>query len=375
MDEKLQITETFGDGEVVYYFGRQPIIFDMTGYLIDSQDNSWFVDWLNMYGHIMRGSQLAQNYELLKIVLPNMTLIGTMTRMSFDQDSQNDVQINFEFQFQVKQLIPTPVTPIGAPMSNAANQINWNTADSFLSQQGINSIKSQAGAALSVVQNPNSTVSQIGASLTGLGSGLSGGMSALAGSTTPVSQAIDNFTNSINQATGTVVSTVNDVFYSVEANLAGIRASLFSPIYGVLTSLTKLISNVAGDVAAVFNTLASSVANIVRDVTSIAGQALGILGIINAATKSVLGLPDLIGSDIQIAIGGLMNTAGCISTIPATATMMLRSLVNSGNIPVSAGFLQNPPVASLSLSSGNLPTKVALLNSGPKPNVGTGASL
>ena len=79
LDEKLQIVETFGDGEVAYYFGRQPMFLTVSGFIFDSMDNSWFVEFLSMYGHVMRGTELARNYELIIIVLPNMYVVGSMT--------------------------------------------------------------------------------------------------------------------------------------------------------------------------------------------------------------------------------------------------------------------------------------------------------
>lgn len=366
LDEKLQVTQTFGDGEVVYYFGRQPIMFTMTGSLIDSVDNDWFVQWLTMYGHVMRGSQLAKNYELLKIVLPNMQITGTIPHMSWQQASDNDVQINFEFQFLAKQIIPTPVTAPTMPLSNAPNLLSFDQTNQFLSQGGINGIKAQAGAVLSVVQNPNSNTGQIAAALSGFGGGLSGiigpGRLSPPGQT-GLSNGIDSITNSINSVT----HTVTDMFYSVSANLAGIRASLFSPIYGVLTSLTKLVRNVLGDVAAIFNSIISPIADIIRDVTNISSQAMGLVNLVNSAINTNLGLGNLSDFDVRFSLGSLLNTRGVIATQPFTLSMTLRQLVNLGQIPIGTGFMQNPPRPALSYSFGNHVTKIALLNSGPAP--------
>lgn len=377
LDEKTQIHETFGDGEVVYYFGRQPMFFSISGVLIDSPDNDWFVDWMSMYGHVMRGSQLAQNYELLQLVLPNMTLVGTIPHMSFSQNSNNDAEIPFEFQFQVKQMIPTPVVTLGSPLSSAANLINFATANSFLSQQGINSISSQAGAALSTIQNPASTVGQIGASLTSLGSGLSGSLGGYNSSVNNNSAfgVPSSISPGLTSTLNTVQANLNDVFYSVSANLAGIRASLFSPIFGVLSSLTKLVSAVGGDIASVFNAISSDVASVVRDVTNVASQALGVLNIINATVNSVGYAIGSIDSDISTALNVLSNTVGCITTIPQTAMQALLYGINNGQISAQLGFMANPPIASLSFSSGNLPSKIALLNSGPVPSPQAGATL
>lgn len=40
LTEKVQVTEVFGDNEVLYFFGRQPMVFNLSGILIDSPDNN-----------------------------------------------------------------------------------------------------------------------------------------------------------------------------------------------------------------------------------------------------------------------------------------------------------------------------------------------
>src|ERR1700704_5929582 len=59
-NEKVQITQTFGDTETVYYFGKQPIIFNFAGMLIDDIDNQWFNSFVEMYGGIIRGTESAR---------------------------------------------------------------------------------------------------------------------------------------------------------------------------------------------------------------------------------------------------------------------------------------------------------------------------
>lgn len=382
LDEKLQITETFGDGEVMYYFGRQPIAFNISGVLVDSVDNDWFTKWMTMYGQVMRGSQLARNYELLRIVLPNMEIVGTIPHMSYVQDSSNDTLINFEFQFLAKQVIPTPVSVPGAPMSNMANLINWNTADSFLSQSGINGVKSQVDAVRRAVQSPGATVGGIAASLSNLGAGLSGAVLGGngRGGTGATDSALSRGIDSVSNAVSSVTSNVTDVFNSVSANLAGIRASLFSPIYGVLSSLTKLVQNVTGSVAAIFNSLVSPIADIIRDVVNISNQAMGIVNMVNSIIDnpwSMLGLNSgVLGApNMRTILGSLLNTRGIITNQPTSMALTMRGMMNLGQLPANARFLRNTGKPSLSRSIGNASSKSALLNSGPAPSPQAGAML
>jgi hypothetical protein len=75
-DEKVQVVQTFGDSDVVYYFGKSPVIYSLSGMLIDDIDNGWFTKFIEAYSNIMRGTELARNYELLEITLPNMIIVG-----------------------------------------------------------------------------------------------------------------------------------------------------------------------------------------------------------------------------------------------------------------------------------------------------------
>lgn len=397
LDEKLQITQTFGDGEVAYYFGRQPLFFTISGLVTDSVDNDWFTKWITMYGQVLRGSQLAKNYELIDLVLPNMELIGSISHMAYDQDSSNDVLIRFEFQFLAKQVIPTPIVGYGRPLTNDAYNISFTKAAATIDQTGINSLKSQTSAVLSAIQNPGSTLSSLASALSGFGMGMSGsyggrgigpGMLSPPGRT-GLSDAIDGITANING----VASTVRDVFFGISTNLAGIRAAIFSPIYGVLTSLTKLIQSVLGDIASVFNSIVSPVMDVIRDINNIYSQAMGLVNLVTSISHDPMGILSRLTvgrlgnlnhllnfgqgfGNAAFSGNSLLNSAGVISTQPWTASMTLRELVNSGRISGSSGYMANTAGGStLSSSSAGLSSKSALLNSGPAPTAEAGAVL
>jgi hypothetical protein len=379
LDEKLQITETFGDGEVAYFFGRQPMFMNVSGYIFDSDDNSWFVEFLSMYGQALRGTELARNYELVKLVLPNMYVIGSFTHIDWGQNSQRDQDIQFSFQFLIKQLVPIAIRMPGVPTSSDSGLINFNAIPTFQTQAQINTVKSSFSALQSAIQNPFSTTSDIASSITGLGSGLSAGVSADA-STYGVGSNSFGFTtdttsgSSLGSALSSAGSTISGIFSSVSANLTGLRASLFSPIYGVLSSLTKLVKTAMGSVTSIFNALTSPVRDIIRAVSDISNQAIGIVNLVNGTIQGLTGQVTSIDNQVRIALGNLSNAAGVISSAPKTISQSLAELVNAGTLPITTGYLQNRPMASLS-SSGTAPSKLALLNSGAKYSAQSGASL
>lgn len=382
LDEKLQITEVFGDGEVAYYFGRQPVIMSFSGYIFDSMDNSWFVEWLTMYGQVMRGTALAKNYELLKIVLPNMYVIGSMTNMTWEQNSARDTDITFSFQFMVKQLVPTAILMAGVPTSSDAGLIDFSSIPSFVSQSGINSAKLSFATAQAAIQNPLSTTSDIASSITGIGSGLSAGISDISGDAamayktaeTKITDSAGNDLTGGASSSSSSGSSAANILASISANLSGVRASLFSPIYGVLSSLTKLVKNVLGTASSIFNSLTSPVRDIIRDVRNISNQATNLVNLVNHTIGGITGSISSLDTETRLALGSLKNAAGAIANAPKTITQSIAELLNAGMLPITTGYLSNKPVASLS-SSGSSTSKIALLNSGPRHTAQTGAFL
>lgn len=369
LEEKLQVIETFGDAEVSYYFGRQPIMMDFSGVLVDSSDNNWFIEWLEMYTNVMRGTQLARNYELIKIVLPNMTVIGTMASMSWGQNSSRDVDIPFQFRFLTKQIIPQPVTLPSTPLTNDP-VINWNVASQFTSQSEINSTKSKYGVLLQTIQNPLSTVSDYASSIMNIGSSVSSsGSNGIFGVGLSGGGSRVDPTAVANAPTGN-----NSLFSGVSSNLSGIRASLFSPIYGVLSSLTKLIKGVAGDISSVVNSFVTPVRDILREIRTISNQAIAIVNLVSNSINSVTNTVRNLDRDLYSTLSLLKKTAGVITSAPETIAQSLRNLVNSGKLPLTSKFLTGNTMTTLPNGS-RIGTKYALLNSGPPHTAEQGAKI
>lgn len=408
-DEKLQVTEVFGDAEVTYYFGRQPMSIEFGGLLIDSPDNNWFLQWMEMYANALRGSQLAKNYELVQIVTPNLTMTGTVTRMSWNQNAARDVDIPFRFTLLAKTITPNPVIPTGAPLYSGSTNLLQTV--NFATQSMVNAVKLTT-TLVNTIQNPSSTIAQIASALRGVGilgaapnnmsvgiqgaSGLSntaatssilGGVSSIGsmlGASSSAISAINKVGNTISQLNGAglmgfvngtnsattntggnvdTTTTNGNIFATVSANLAGIRASLYSPVVGVVSSLTKLISSTTGSATSVTNTFSAPLQNLVAGATSVSSQATGIINMVNGSTSSIPGVSD---PSLISTIGSLQKTAGCIASAPQSITSSLSGLTNIGNLNPSTGLnFANMQTSSVS----------ALLNSGSSYTALSGASI
>lgn len=345
MSEKVQITEVFGDGEVAYFFGRQPMVFSFNGVLIDSPDNSWFTTWLKMFSDILRGTQLAKNYELLKLVLPNMTLTGSIINFSWEQRSDRDVDIPFSFQFLAKVVEPTD--PISGSMitSNYLNAVDFSQANLFVSKSQINSLKSQLSTFATTIQDPMSSLQEKGAALQGVGAGVGGAFGEFLNSS---KETINGFAQRVDGWTKAETSYFNTVkqsamFQTVTSSLMGIRTNLFAPIYGVLTSLSKLVSNTFGQAKSIFDAVIQPVRNILRDITNISKKAIALVNQVNSSIKGfgryVTGQIRGVGSDYKTALKTLKKAAGVVATSPVTASQSIAHMFRSGSIPYSSPFL------------------------------------
>lgn len=368
--EKLQVTEVFGDGEVCYYFGRQPMMIGFSGILIDSPDNTWFTDWMRMYSEFLRGSQLARNFELLKIVLPNMIVTGSITGMSWQQGSDRDTDIPFSFQFMATKIEPVPIVSPEMVYNNGAQKIQFEKAASFFSQSSINSLKSNYDAfeAIKIIQDPTSSLAQKSKAMASVGGGLSGAAKAI----TTGSSFFDSLTSKAKA--GTLDTLGSPMFQGISSTLNGIRSSLFSPIYGVLSSLTKLISVVSKGTISIFSSLITPVRNVLRDITNISNQAISV---VNAVNNAIRGVGRYITSqlkgldkDYNTALKTVGKASGVIASAPITIAQSASHMFSNGSLSYNAAFLQSKSKGSLSQSSslgvihGTSLNRVAILKSG-----------
>ena len=372
MTEKIQITEVFGDNEVIYYFGRQPLIFNFTGYLIDSPDNNWFEQWIQMYTEFLRGTQLAKNYELIRLVLPNMVLTGSISSFSWSQDSARDVDTPFRFQFIAKIVEPKPALNAGMSNINRLSSIDWSKANKFLGQDQINSKKGQLDNLSAVIKNPTASLRQKSAALSQIGK-TTGGIVGSWGEA--FSGKASDFQKTIASWDSAQLSFFKDVeesavYQSVTSSLSGIRTNLFSPIYGVMTSLSKLVSNTFNSANRVFNNLITPLRGVIQDVTRISNQAIALVDLVNSSirglgrnvTSSLKGVT----SDYKTAIKTLGKASGTIMHSPITVSNAVLTMFKDSSLSSTPAFLQVTPRLSSSKSvvrpGASLPSsKIALL--------------
>ena len=302
-NEKVQVTELFGDANVAYYFGQSPVVYNVSGLLFDSLDNNWFVQFMETYAEIIRGSRLAANYQLIQLDLPNVTIIGSIMNLGYSQNAARDTDIPFSMQILAKTISHRSYDVAGYTENKGALTIDFTKVSSltgFSALSGINALKDKFSSAVSSVF---------------------GG-----------SNSADSFQNSI-----------------------------FSPIYGVVTSITKTVKDSTG--AAI--SFSSQVTNVLRGISSDAVAFTSAIQLAENNLNSLIQQPLNTLKQLQATIQTLKNTAGVITSIPQTVTSILQKMTGSGSVLTGAAYL------SSGVNGGN---KSALLSAGTG-NTSAGATL
>jgi hypothetical protein len=308
--EKTQIMTTFGDNEVVYYFGKQPIIFNISGLLFDSMENDWFVNFLTLYATTLRGTQLAQTFGLVEITFPNMIVTGSISQLSTQHDAHRDTDIVFSMQFIAKDVVPLPsmVSRTDAT-ANESNMINFSAG-----RKGVVKYTLASGTSAGGFMNSQTTIGE------NVNTSTAGGTGA--------SESLNSF-----------------------------RTNIFSPVFGVIASITKVVKTSTGSVSTIISSFTNPVNQVLRDITNIATQASGVAILVQTSVLKATSAPGQVLINLRNTIAALKGSAGIISRMPQNISDNFRSYnsggyVKKGSTILTAGKAKNKSKTAV-LSSGN----------------------
>lgn len=312
-NEKVQVTQTFGDTEVVYYFGRAPIQYRISGVLFDGYETPWFQKFIALYWTILRGTQVARNQDLLEIGLPNVVLFGSITDLSYSQNASNDTVVNFSFTVLVKNMRVKPVTYHYMDAAQKARILQSN--ENFKKNEstlGVSKLYSPAKIDIETLKdNYMNMAAKLpsmfrsgGSSDTGSGNGSSGGPGTEVGK----QPALPEY-----------------------AFLTG----LFSPVYGVIASIMKVTSSISTKIQDLVGKVETPIRNLINDINKFRSKVESII-------KAVRGFRDQIGKirrrleDLKASIQTFKKTIGAIKSFPTTFRDNMKgtiSTIHKGNSP------------------------------------------
>lgn len=326
--EKTQIMTTFGDNEVVYYFGKQPIAFNITGLLFDSLEDDWFSKFLTLYSSVLRGTQLAKNFGLVELTFPNMVITGTISQLSTQQDSQRDTDIGFSMQFIAKEVVPLPMQITPSAVEDVKTDFISFAADrSGVSSYSLASSTLGGGFMDTAVQSFNKYKGEITGAIGGVTSMFSGVSGALSSAASSVSGTLDSF-----------------------------RTNIFSPIFGIISGITKIVKSVTGSISSIISSFTNPVNQILRDITNFSTQASSLALLVEHSINDLISIPNRTITNLRNTIASLRNTSGTITRVPENISDTFRRFNGGGNIRNTSAIL----------SSGRAKTKskMAVLSSG-----------
>lgn len=332
-NEQMQIHKTFGDGEVTYFFGRQPMVFNFTGVLFDSLEQDWFTKFIYLYAEFLRGTQLAKNYELVSIVLPNISMKGYITGLSHSQNSTNDTLIPFNFQFLAKEVSPRRIPKDDIDVSKIAYAvISWTTE------------KNKPPTKIAKLIN---TGRKFGKSTTTFGVGgwkKDAKPSAAIEGFRPLKGIVDDIS-------------AKEKNKEISPITAAFKDQIFSPVYGILTSISKVIKTNTGDITKILSSVSSPTFDILKGIQVISEEAVSVISLVEGGLSDILAIPDRGMKELDRTLKSLKGAAGAITSLPENLSQIIQRTARGGRFSSKSAVLKSSKKPGKS--------KAAILTSGP----------
>lgn len=102
-NEKMQIQETWGDDFLIVY-GKKPLILNVSGTLISSDNFPWEAEFWFNYEHTLRATRLAEAGARIFLEVDNLYVTGYMANAQAARDEQFQNNVPFAFSLFVTSI-------------------------------------------------------------------------------------------------------------------------------------------------------------------------------------------------------------------------------------------------------------------------------
>ena len=334
IQEKSQIMHTFGGGEAVYFYGRAPVMVQLSGIITDDIDNDQFAKFLGLYNKFLRGSEAAKEYAYVTLSLNNAVFNGTFMNISIQQDSARDTDITFSAQFLAKSFtLASADTVFGETVGDTTSYLKVRDVDPTLTREGINAIiqANQAAASLTAEEDKVNTT-DVNAFQN---EPLLGSWSSLFGSLPTLSEDVISaatISSFFDGASGGLSELLNPL-----SNLLGSASGFARDMIGITDAVENGLNDILGEIDSISNQVYGTIENFDEAITKITNFPASL-----SAKLSVAGNPggssvDAVGSDsisssdaaaLLSATSGVGSSRGTPSG--AAASLSLRASSNQG---------------------------------------------
>lgn len=314
LDEKMQISQTFGDSEVIYFFGRQPISITISGVLFDGLNLNWFGQYLALWSGNLRGTQLALRRNLVEIHFPSFIAVGTFTTTNLVMNSSSDATVSFTAKFLAKS-----IQPIAAPspglLNYTASTSTSNILDWSVGRDGL------GGTSFSAI--------------------LYGGLPAV-----PV---LDPGIRTVAAAQPASLSFLN--------SLSSFGKGVFSPVFTILASVTNIVKTAGLSLENLVSDFTTPLNNLLGTVNSIIGKATSIVTAVEGTVSTIAGDISSVATNFYSTLQLARNSIGIIAQVPQSFSQSLQALESHVNNSFNSFSLfmgpNSPAGAGAFLSSGS----------------------
>ena len=291
--EKHQVFQTFGGKDAVYFYGRAPIMLNISGFVIDDLDNDQFAKMASAYTNHLRGTRLAKNYSIVELSLPNATFFGAITAINFSQSSDRDTDVRFSMSFIVRDSI-------------------FRSTDTYFTDDSGNVVD---------YQNEN----------------------FLQSAELPITKAVVNAKSADAKAVirGKTASTVADNVSGLDIN------GIYQNGVDIIPSMSDLLGGFSLDDLTGFFTkwnnalgeVLSVVTGVVNDVNSFVNEARSYIGAIEAGIDGFLSTISNVVIQVENMVDNLKDAYGTIVNFPETLSNKIGRFISNGFIEPSGASI------------------------------------
>lgn len=103
--EKVQVSEVLSDAHVAYFFGQRAVTYQISGMLLNTQQDNWYSAFHVLYQDLIRGTKTATHGADLTLKYDDRRIVGSMTNFSTNLNSAVETAVSFNLQMLVREII------------------------------------------------------------------------------------------------------------------------------------------------------------------------------------------------------------------------------------------------------------------------------
>ncbi len=311
IQEKSQIMHTFGGQEAVYFYGRAPVMVQLSGTIVDDLDNDQFAKFMGLYQNFLRGSQASKEYSYVTLSLNNAVFQGSFMNISIQQNSDRDTDITFSAQFLAKTFtLASSDTAFADGEGKFTSNLKVRDPDPTITRENVQAIIDANNRAIRLK---------------------------------PEKDEVNDSSNTLTNP--------NTGFFG------GIPKS-----FGKLPTLEGLLGFSAADITKFFGVITDTIGNITAPFTDLVAQidafaksAIGLVEAIEEGIDDVINMVDSVSNQVFGAVDSIDDAITKICSFPDSLSAKLGSIGQPGGAPLpiagSENISSSDGAALLTLSS------------------------